>query len=163
MRRRSTSTIRGAFRRWSSKKLALAYPPAEQEPGRIVELRRAYAWLRFCREDRLQRRARAGIPRIRFSRPPTSRASSSCRSTERLDVTSVYTSTAVDEAGNPGPHSSIDVEQIEERATLGVDLQIDKNGRPCLPNPDRSPAYSRHPVHGRRRESRSLPARPMFA
>ena len=47
------------------------------------------------------------------------------QSTERLDVTSVYTSTAVDDAGNPGPHSSIDVEQIEERG-LGVDLQIDK-------------------------------------
>ena len=36
------------------KKLALAYPPRGTGPGPDRRARRAYAWLRFCREDRLQ-------------------------------------------------------------------------------------------------------------
>ena len=106
------------------KKLALAYPPAEQKPGTIVKLGEHTLGYDFavktdCDDVRERAFGASGFPSAYIEGFVV------LQSTERLDVTSVYTSMALNQAGAPGPHSSIDVEQINERG-LGVDLQVDK-------------------------------------
>ena len=110
------------------KKLALAYPPEEQAPGKVLEigedvLRYDEALKTDC--DDLRRRlfpGPSGFP------TPYIEGFVVIQSTESLDVTAVYTTTALDAAGAQSGHSSIDVEHIPERG-LGVDLRIDKEAQ----------------------------------
>jgi len=107
------------------KKLALAYPPEEQKPGVIVEIGEdtlGYdaAVKTDCMDIRENVFKESGFPADYIEGFVV------VQSTEALDVTSVYTTNTLDSSGAVGQHSSIDVEQIDERG-LGVDLQINKS------------------------------------
>ncbi len=95
------------------KKLALSFPPEEQRPGRILPVS----------EDGLKsdEALKVDCPDIRRRLFPNGFPNGYIegfvviRSTERLDVTAVYTTAALDPRGLAGSHSSIDVEQVRER------------------------------------------------
>lgn len=103
------------------KKLALSYPPEEQRPGEILPvgrdtLRYDEAVKSDCNE--LRRLFPDGFP------APYVEGFLVIQSTDSLDVTAVYT-TATLRDGAAELHSSIDVEQVEER-NLAVDLRVRK-------------------------------------
>lgn len=103
------------------KKLALSYPPEQQRPGEILPvgrdtLRYDEALKTDCNE--LKRLFPEGFP------APYIEGFLVIQSTESLDVTAVYT-TATIRDGEAELHSSIDVEQVEER-NLAVDLRVRK-------------------------------------
>ena len=107
------------------KKLALAYPPAEQTPGRIVEIGEDDLGY-----DQAVKTDCADIGRNALSDTTLGDATYYegfvvIESTERLDVTAVYSTAGLDRNGTVATHSSIDVEQIAERG-LGVDLSVEK-------------------------------------
>jgi hypothetical protein len=99
------------------KKLALSFPPKEQRPGKVMPI--AEDTLRpdeALKVDCMDVRGRLfpnGFP------TPYIEGFIVIDSPASLDVTAVYTTTALDREGRPGDHSSIDVEQIRERRTAG--------------------------------------------
>ncbi|MCK8464069.1 peptidoglycan DD-metalloendopeptidase family protein [Aliiroseovarius sp. S1339] len=110
------------------KKLALAYPPAEQTPGQILEIGEDDLGY-----DQAVKTDCADIDRNALSETTLGGATYYegfvvVESTERLDVTVVYSTAALDNSGNVASQSSIDVEQITERG-LGVDLSVDKTAQ----------------------------------
>lgn len=95
------------------KKLALTFPPEEQQPGKVLpiavdKLVHDEALETDCMDIR-RRLFPNGFP------TPYIKGFVVIQSEQSLDVTAVYTSTALTERGEPGLHSSIDVEQIRER------------------------------------------------
>ncbi len=98
-----------------AKKLALSFPPKEQRPGKVLPISKDT--LRpdeALKVDCMDVRARLfpnGFP------APYIEGFIVIDSPASLDVTAVYTTTALDREGRPGDHSSIDVEQIRERRT----------------------------------------------
>lgn len=108
------------------KKLALAYPPAEQLPGKILKIGEdTLGYDQAVKTDCNDIDANV-LSETTLSEATYYEGFVVVQSTERLDVTAVYTSTALGADGGTGGHSSIDVEQIVERG-LGVDLQIEKS------------------------------------
>lgn len=108
-----------------NKTLALAYPPVEQTPGQIVEIGEDdlgynQAVKTDCDDIRLNALSETTLGVASYYEGFVV-----IESTERLDVTAVYSTAALDSSGSVGPHSSIDVEQINERG-LGVDLSVRK-------------------------------------
>lgn len=107
------------------KKLALAYPPAEQQPGAILKIGEdTLGYDQAVKTDCSDINANV-MTDTTLGGATYYEGFVVIQSTERLDVTAVYTSTALSPDGDAGVHSSIDVEQINERG-LGVDLQIKK-------------------------------------
>lgn len=107
------------------KKLALAYPPGDQQPGEILpiavdQLEYDEALAVDC-PDLVNRLFPDGLP------APYIDGFLVIQSNHSLDVTTVYTTAAIDDRGQPTTHSSIDVEQVRERAQQpGADLVIRK-------------------------------------
>lgn len=95
------------------KKLALTFPPEEQRPGKVLPIAEdKLGYDEALETDCLDIQRRLfpnGFP------TPYIKGFVVVQSDTSLDVTAVYTSTALTERGEPGPHSSIDVEQIRER------------------------------------------------
>jgi hypothetical protein len=111
-----------------SKKLALTFPPEEQKAGVVYDsigegphvLEPDQALAVDCTELRklFKDRFPGGSGYIEGFVVIQSPAS--------LDVTAVYTSAALDEAGQPTGHSSIDVEQVRERQKEGSILGVQR-------------------------------------
>jgi hypothetical protein len=108
--------------RFIKKKLALTFPPKEQKAGEVFDsigegphvLEPDQALAVDCmdiREELFKDGFPGGSGYIEGFVVIQSPAS--------LDVTAVYTSAALDEAGQPTGHSSIDVEQVREREKEG--------------------------------------------
>jgi CARDB len=100
------------------KKLALTYPPGAQKPGEVLRigfdvLAPDQALAVDC-EDIQRRLFPNGFP------APYIEGFIVIESPVSLDVTAVYTTAALDRAGRPEAHSSIDVEQVSERRKGGV-------------------------------------------
>ena len=120
------------------KKLALSFPPKEQRPGKVMPI--SEDTLRpdeALKVDCMDVRARLfpqGFP------APYIEGFIVIESPASLDVTAVYTTTALDRDGRPGDHSSIDVEQIRERRTASAppptngcpDLVVSAIGTPSV-------------------------------
>lgn len=109
------------------KKLALTYPPGGQLPGAILPiatdtLREDQALAVDCMDIR-ERVFPNGFP------TPYIEGFVVVQSTQALDLTAVYTTTALNANGQVDDHSSIDVEQIPERDRR-VDLSIQKAALP---------------------------------
>jgi hypothetical protein len=108
------------------KKLALTFPPAEQRPGDIMPLathRLKYDEALAVDCDNL----RAELFPGGFPPPFYIEGFVVIQSSDSLDVTAVYSTAALDRRGRVASHSSIDVEQIRERARReGADLEITK-------------------------------------
>ena len=105
------------------KKLAFTRPPDEQRPGEVRPI--AEDMLRY---DEALAVDCPDLWRRIFSIDPPGRFFEGfviIQSAASLDVTAVYTTTAVDENGRPTVHSSIDVERIEERLPRD-DLDVTK-------------------------------------
>jgi hypothetical protein len=105
------------------KKLALTYPPGDQRAGEVLPLGEDAldydeALQTDCRELRRRLVPTSEAPFIEGFLVVQSRGS--------LDVTAVYTTAALDQDGDPGAHSSVDVERVVERAR-GSDLRLDKS------------------------------------
>ena len=105
------------------KKLALTFPPGDQRAGEILPLGEdalGYdeALQTDCRELRRRLVSSDEAPFIEGFLVVQSRGS--------LDVAAVYTTAALDGDGEPGAHSSVDVEQVSERAR-GSDLRLAKS------------------------------------
>jgi uncharacterized delta-60 repeat protein len=95
------------------KKMAFTRPPDEQRPGEVRPI--AEDMLRY---DEALAVDCPDLWRRLFDIDPPGRFFEGfviIQSAASLDVTAVYTTTAVDENGRPTVHSSIDVERIEER------------------------------------------------
>lgn len=105
------------------KKLALTHPPAEQAPGEIHHIaqhKMAYDQALAIDGNNLLAEAFGGVlPDTYFEGFVVIQSSAS------LDVTAVYTSSALGPGGTAGTHSSIHVETIRER-DRGLDLEVDK-------------------------------------
>lgn len=118
------------------KKLALAYPPGGQRPGQILPIatdRLEYdqALAADC-PDLIERLFPHGLPPAEPDGPPVTYFEGFVviQSAYPLDVTTVYTTAALGDNGQPSTHSSIDVEQIQERGrTQGADLRLRKSGQ----------------------------------
>lgn len=106
------------------KKVAISYPPAEQQAGEILQMGEDTLLydeaLKVDCED-----IRATAFGGEFPEPYVE-GFLVIQAYESLDVTGVYTSSALNDNGTPGPHSAIDVEAIEERPK-GIDLRIEKS------------------------------------
>jgi hypothetical protein len=105
------------------KKLALTYPPGDQRRGEVLpigEHQLAYdeALQSDCRDLRRQLIPGGDAPYFEGFLVVQSHAS--------LDVTSVYSTAVAGADGEPTTHTSVDIEQIEERER-GSDLRITKN------------------------------------
>ena len=97
------------------KKLALTLPPTDQLPGLVEHI--SFDDLGY---DEALKTDCADIERRVFDGQfpdPYIEGFVIIKSPESLDVTGVYTSSAIDENGKLAGHSSIDVEQINERYT----------------------------------------------
>ncbi|MCG8454723.1 MAG: hypothetical protein MI919_00470 [Holophagales bacterium] len=111
------------------KKLALAFPPGGQEPGALYpiasdQLLYDQALAVDCPDLEERVLLPQGIETDYIDGFVV------IQSEHSLDVTAVYTTATLDEGGQPSSHSSIDVEQIAERArTPGADLRITKRAR----------------------------------
>jgi uncharacterized delta-60 repeat protein len=105
--------------------LVFNYPPAEQFPGEIREIGEDTLGYDQAVKTDCDDIGRNVLTETTLGNATYFEGFVVIQSTERLDVAAVYTSTALGPNGGPGEHSSIDVEQINERG-LGVDLQIDK-------------------------------------
>ncbi len=108
------------------KKLALAFPPVEQRPGRIHEIGEdTLGYDQAVKTDcaDLELNALGGAP-------PEGETYYEgwvvVQSTEQLDVTAVYSAATLGPEGNVTGAHSIDVEQISEHG-LGVDLSVTKS------------------------------------
>jgi hypothetical protein len=119
-----------------TKKLALTFPPGDQQPGEILRLgedllRPDQALAVDCNHVRV-RLFPGGLP------APYITGFVVIESTGSLDVTAVYTTAALDEQGNVTGQRGIDVEQIHER---------EKRGQPELPDlipvPDATGSFCR--------------------
>jgi hypothetical protein len=117
------------------KKLALTFPPGEQQPSEI---------LRFPEEDYLRpdqalavdcNHVRAKLFGGGFPAPGYITGFIVIESTASLDVTAVYTTRAFDKQGKVTDQRGIDVEQIRERQKPG------QPELPLIPVPD-EPARS---------------------
>jgi hypothetical protein len=111
------------------KKLALSFPPEEQKPGKILpiaedELKSDEALKVDCTDIR-QRLFPNGFLNGYIEGIVV------IRSTERLDVTAVYTTAALDRGGQAGAHSSIDVGEVRER-----EIRESKDRPDLVPIPD---------------------------
>jgi Domain of unknown function (DUF1929)/Domain of unknown function DUF11 len=114
------------------KKLALTAPPGMQQPGEILPIGEDVldydeALQADCRELRQKLISTAEAPVIEgflVIQSPTA-----------LDVTSVYTTSALADAGTAGAHSSIDIEAVSARQRASSDLSITKTLIPC-PEPE---------------------------
>jgi hypothetical protein len=97
-----------------TKSLALTFPPEEQRPGEVFEIATDSLGPDQALEadciDLERRLFPNGLPD-----PGYIKGYLVVRSKFSLDVTAVYTSAAIDREGQPGAHSSIDVERIPER------------------------------------------------
>jgi hypothetical protein len=95
------------------KKLALSFPPAEQKPGNVLKITRdeleSDQALKVDCPDVQRRLFPNGFPNGYIEGFVV------IRSTERLDVTAVYTTANLDARGSIGSHSGIDVEDVRER------------------------------------------------
>ncbi len=104
------------------KKLALTLPPGAQRAGEVLpigvdSLRYDEALQTDCRE--LRRRV------VPTREAPFIEGFLVIQSGGSLDVTAVYATAAIDEGGEPSPHSSIDVEAIVGRERH-LDLEVTK-------------------------------------
>ncbi len=114
------------------KKLALTAPPGMQQPGEILPIGEDV--LEY--DEALQTDCRE----LRRKLVPTSEAETIegflvIQSPTALDVTSVYTTSALAGGNTAGPHSSIDVETVSARRRASSDLSITKTHIPC-PEPE---------------------------
>ena len=107
------------------KKLALTIPPGEQKPGKIIRIARdsleADQALAADCDDIARRAFNGSLP------TPFIEGFVVIRSPQSLDVTAVYTTATLSADGTAEEHSSIHVEQIEERkpsAGRNVDLRV---------------------------------------
>ncbi|HEU4855292.1 MAG TPA: hypothetical protein VFS89_08415 [Nitrosospira sp.] len=101
------------------KKLALTYPPKEQRPGEIMPI-----GIDSLKHDEALKVDCVDIEKNSFNGKfptPYIEGYVVIQSPRSLDVTGVYTSATVDENGRATSHSSVDVEQINERVkTVGL-------------------------------------------
>ncbi len=102
------------------KKVALTFPSKEQRPGKIIligkdELKYDEALEVDCEEIEKALRGN-GIT------TPYSKGFVIIQSLASLDVTAVYTTSALDNEGRSHDHSSIDVEQIKERSFVSEQI-----------------------------------------
>lgn len=105
------------------KKLALAYPPGGQRPGDIIPI----AIDRLEYDEALAVDCPDLVDRLGELPAEYIDGFIVIQSNHSLDVTTVYTTAALNEEGLPVHHSSIDVEQIAEREhPPGADLEIRK-------------------------------------
>ncbi len=107
------------------KKLALTYPPGGQQPGKIYPIAED-----ILQEDEALAVDCLDIRERLFPEPnnfpaPYIEGFIVIQSTASLDVTAVYTTSALDASNNVSAHSSIDVEKVPERSRQ-VDLAITK-------------------------------------
>lgn len=114
------------------KKLALTAPPGMQQPGKILPIGEdvlSYdsALQTDCRELRQKL--------ISTEEAPVIEGFLVIQSPRELDVTSVYTTSALANAAAGGAHSSIDVESVSVRRRASSDLSITKSLIPC-PEPE---------------------------
>jgi hypothetical protein len=111
------------------KKVAVAYPPAAQRAGDILQMGEDTLLydeaLKVDCED-IRRTAFGGA----FPEPYVE-GFLVVQSFRNLDVTGVYTTAALGPQGGAGPNASIDVETIPERPK-GVDLRIEKQAEPFV-------------------------------
>ena len=120
------------------KKLALTFPPEEQKPGKIIPIARDRLGpdeaLEVDCEDVLKEAFDGQFP------TPYIKGFVVVQSSERLDVTAVYTAAGLDREGEITSVASIDVERIlgrgrEEEQCRGPDLIIRDIGRPSVDCP----------------------------
>ena len=114
------------------KKLALTAPPGMQQPGEILPLGEDVlnydaALQTDCRELRQKL--------ISTQEAPVIEGFLVIQSPTALDVTSVYTTQALAEAGTAGAHSSIHIETVSARQRASSDLSVTKALLPC-PDPE---------------------------
>ncbi len=106
------------------KKLALAYPPARQEPGKVMAL--GHDVLEYDQalktdcDDVRRKLFPNGFPGGYIEGFVV------IQSTESLDVAGVYSTAQLGTDGKASRHSSIDIEQITER-NIAVDLKVTKS------------------------------------
>lgn len=114
------------------KKLALTAPPGMQQPGEILPLGEDVlnydaALQTDCRELRQKL--------ISTQEAPVIEGFLVIQSPTALDVTSVYTTQALADAGTVGAHSSIHIETVSARQRASSDLSVTKALLPC-PEPE---------------------------
>jgi hypothetical protein len=114
------------------KKLALTAPPGMQRPGEILPIGEDVldydeTLQTDCRELR-----RKLIP---TEEAPVTEGFLVIQTPTALDVTSVYTTSALADGGPAGAHSSIDIEAVSARQRASSDLSITKTLIPC-PEPE---------------------------
>lgn len=113
------------------RKLALAYPPRGEEPGKIIEL--GLGRLRY--DEAMKVDCETVRERAFGGKFPSGYIDGFLviQSEQSIDVTAVYSTSALDAAGAAASHSSIDVEPIRERVRR-VGLP-DLVPAPALPRP----------------------------
>lgn len=122
------------------KKLALTYPPDEQRPGKIFPIGQDSLGpdeaLKVDCNDIRKRLFPNGFPE------PYIEGFVVIQSRESMDVTSVYTTAALDREGNPSEQRGIEVEQIRERRTS-------QRASDLIPVPDTKGSFCRRARDGR--------------
>ena len=104
------------------KKLALTFPPGDQRAGEVLPIGEdALGYDEALQTDCRELRRRL----VPTSSAPFIEGFLVVQSSGSLDVTAVYSTAAIDEAGNPSAHSSIDVEQVAGRVRH-LDLAVTK-------------------------------------
>jgi len=108
------------------KKLALTYPPGEQKAGEVLPIgEHVLGYDEALQSDCPDLRRRL----IPGGTAPLIEGFLVIQSDQSLDVTAVYTTAAIDGSGNPTTHTSVDIEQVKERAR-GSDLRVTKSVEP---------------------------------
>ena len=117
------------------KKLALTFPPGKQKPGMIVPIGKEV--LRYDEALEVDCEEIDKVLKKNGIKTPYAKGFVVIQSPTSIDVTAVYTASAIDNDGQITTHSSIDVEQIRERRiSEEIDLADlipvpDKNGFFC--------------------------------